>query len=171
MTAFVLSHTLFDAMLLDSPIGPIEIVLSGKGIRGVLLARNKGDKHPASVAGALGQSKDIIYAAQWLNDYFLGEKKPFPWKYFDLKGRSGFELKVWRALCKIPFGQTASYRDISGEIGMPKGARAVGQANKRNPLPLFIPCHRVIASDGTIGGYSCGIGIKKALLEHEGIKR
>lgn len=108
---------------------------------------------------------------QWLKAYFENRSRdPFPWDWLDLSGLSPFQKKVYRALWEIPFGQTRSYQEVATAIGKPKAARAVGQANKKNPIPVLIPCHRVISADGTMGGYSCGIGIKKILLAHEGIK-
>ncbi|HVW83455.1 MAG TPA: MGMT family protein, partial [Bryobacteraceae bacterium] len=74
---------------------------------------------------------------------------------------------VWRALMAIPYGQTASYRDIAVAVGRPKGFQAIGQANTRNPIPIIVPCHRVINADGSLGGYGGGVDRKRALLEME----
>lgn len=79
-----------------------------------------------------------------------------------------FQLAVWSALQDIPYGQTASYKDVAAKIGRPAAARAVGQANGANPLPIFIPCHRVITSGGSLGGYAFGPEVKRALLKLEG---
>jgi methylated-DNA-[protein]-cysteine S-methyltransferase len=78
-----------------------------------------------------------------------------------------FQQRVWRLVSRIPYGKTRSYGDVASELGIPKGPRAVGQANARNPVPLLIPCHRVIASGGGLGGYSAGIEKKRFLLEWE----
>lgn len=78
-----------------------------------------------------------------------------------------FQIKVWKTLCTIPIGQTLSYGKLAKRIGMPKAARAVGNALGANPVPIFIPCHRVIASDGSLGGFSSGLDIKKLLLKKE----
>lgn len=107
---------------------------------------------------------------KWLDDYFKGAKKPFPWKLLTLTTGTKFEQKVWKELWKIPYGKTVSYKDIAKRVGSPKAVRAVGQANKKNPLPIVIPCHRVIASDGSIGGYAYGVEMKKKLLRLEGIQ-
>jgi O-6-methylguanine DNA methyltransferase len=91
-------------------------------------------------------------------------------KYFncplDVRG-TPFERKVWSALAKIPYGQTRSYKEIAEAIGHPKAFRAVGRANGSNPLPLIIPCHRVIQSNGDLGGYGHGVEVKKRLLNLE----
>ena len=80
-----------------------------------------------------------------------------------------FQQQVWKALQAIPYGQTRSYKDIALEVGLPKGFRAVGMANSRNPIPIFIPCHRVIAADGSLGGYGGGVRLKQTLLQTEGL--
>lgn len=100
-----------------------------------------------------------------LNEYFEGKRKVFtvPIKLFG----TNFQLKVWKALCDIPCGQTRSYKDIALHVGNPKAARAVGMANNRNPIAIIVPCHRVIASDGTLGGYAAGLDVKQKLLRIE----
>ena len=80
---------------------------------------------------------------------------------------SGFQLKVWKALLKIPSGRVVSYQDIADEIGMPRAARAVGRAVGENPISILIPCHRVVRKSGDIGGYRWGVVRKKAILRHE----
>tara|TARA_B110000503_G_scaffold21267_1_gene32277 strand:- start:62 stop:478 length:417 start_codon:yes stop_codon:yes gene_type:complete len=106
-------------------------------------------------------------AEDQLNEYFEGERQQF-----DLKMRpSGtpFQLSVLAALQEIPFGQTRTYRDIAERIGRPKAVRAVGTANGRNPLPIVIPCHRVIGADGTLTGFGGGLPAKSFLLELESV--
>ena len=100
-----------------------------------------------------------------LDKYLKGKLRRFNLK-LDMKGTS-FERKVWSALAKIPYGQTRSYKDIAKAIGHPKAFRAVGNANGRNPLPLIIPCHRVIESNGGLGGFGHGLKVKKQLLDFE----
>jgi O-6-methylguanine DNA methyltransferase len=97
--------------------------------------------------------------------YFKGKLKRFDCK-LDLKG-TPFEKKVWSALAKIPYGQTRSYKEIARAIGHPKAHRAVGNANGENSIPLILPCHRVIASNGGLGGFGHGVKVKKRLLDFE----
>ncbi|MEQ8200099.1 MAG: methylated-DNA--[protein]-cysteine S-methyltransferase [Syntrophomonadaceae bacterium] len=78
-----------------------------------------------------------------------------------------FMLAVWQQLRQVPYGKTASYKDIAAAIGNPRAARAVGQANRRNPIAIFIPCHRIIGAQGNLGGFSCGLDYKKKLLAIE----
>jgi methylated-DNA-[protein]-cysteine S-methyltransferase len=100
-----------------------------------------------------------------LDEYFLGKRRKFDIP-LNLSG-TPFNLGVWRALSEIRYGQTRSYRDIAKQIANPNAVRAVGNANGKNPVPIVIPCHRVISSDGGLGGYSCGLERKAWLLEHE----
>jgi O-6-methylguanine DNA methyltransferase len=101
-----------------------------------------------------------------LEEYFAGNRREFSFA-LDLRG-TDFQLACWRALLAIPYGETRSYGDIARAVGRPYGFRAVGMANNRNPLAIVVPCHRVIASDGTLCGYGGGLEIKRRLLELEG---
>jgi O-6-methylguanine DNA methyltransferase len=101
-----------------------------------------------------------------LEEYFAGVRRDFSFP-LDLRGTE-FQLACWRALVAIPYGQTRTYGDIARAVGRPQGFRAVGMANNRNPVAIVVPCHRVIASDGTLCGYGGGLDIKRKLLELEG---
>jgi len=101
-----------------------------------------------------------------LEQYFEGERKRFSFR-LDLRG-TDFQLACWHALLEIPYGETRTYADIARAIGKPRAFRAVGMANNRNPVAVVVPCHRVIASDGTLCGYGGGLDIKRKLLELEG---
>ena len=101
------------------------------------------------------------------DEYFRGKAVEFNVP-LSLKG-SSFDLAVWKALQKIPWGSALSYGEVAASIGRPQAARAVGGACGRNPVPIIIPCHRVLASNALVGGFSGGINIKKALLGLEGI--
>jgi methylated-DNA-[protein]-cysteine S-methyltransferase len=99
--------------------------------------------------------------------YFNGHLNKFKQEIKFITG-TDFEQKAWLALREIPYGETRTYKWLAEKVGSPKAARAIGQALKKNPLPIILPCHRVIASDGSLGGFSCGVEIKKRLLMHEG---
>jgi O-6-methylguanine DNA methyltransferase len=105
------------------------------------------------------------YVAE-LEEYFAGERREFTFP-LDLRG-TDFQLACWQALLAIPYGETRSYADIARAIGKPNAFRAVGMANNRNPIAIVVPCHRVIASDGTLCGYGGGLDVKRKLLELEG---
>ena len=104
-------------------------------------------------------------AARQLKSYFAGELKEFSLP-LEPSG-TDFMKQVWAALCGIPYGKTATYGEIAEKVGRPKAARAVGLANNRNPIPIFIPCHRVIGADGSLTGYAGGLDMKKKLLDLE----
>ncbi len=108
----------------------------------------------------------MFNAFQQLDEYFKTKRKEFS-VLLDIKGTE-FQMKVWNELLKIPYGKTVSYKTIAEKLGGAKYVRAVGKANATNPIPIIIPCHRVIGSNGSLGGYSGGIEIKEKLLELEG---
>ena len=118
------------------------------------------------VCGSSG-STVLDSAFTQLDEYLNGERESFELA-LDPEG-TDFQRMVWAALTLIPYGETASYSEIARRIGHPNACRAVGNANNRNPIPIFIPCHRVIRSDGDIGGYASGQDLKMRLLRIEGI--
>lgn len=127
-----------------------------------LRAENKSGK---AVRFEESESAMRDYVRQ-LEEYFAGQRRQFNFA-LDLRG-TDFQLACWRALLAIPYGETRSYGDIARAVGKPQGFRAVGMANNRNPVAIVVPCHRVIASDGTLCGYGGGLDVKRKLLELEG---
>lgn len=101
-----------------------------------------------------------------LDQYFAGKRTDFTVP-LDLRG-TDFQLRCWNALLEIPFGKTCSYADLARKVGSPRGFRAVGMANHDNPIPIIVPCHRVITSDHKLGGYGGGLDLKEKLLRLEG---
>lgn len=122
---------------------------------------------PEAEGGPVAESEPILReACRQLGEYFAGQRRAF-----DLPLRlagTPFQEAVWRELQRIPFGTTLSYAELAERIGNAKAVRAVGSANGKNPLPIFIPCHRVIATGGGLGGYGGGLEMKSWLLRHEG---
>lgn len=113
----------------------------------------------------VGESGVLKEAHRQLSAYLAGELKEFS---LPLAPRgTDFQHKVWEALRRIPYGETASYKDIAEEVGRPRAFRAVGMANNHNPIPIIIPCHRVIGSDGSLVGYGGGLDLKQRLLNLE----
>ena len=147
-----------------SPVGPLFLAASTKGL--VRLEFEARGQKPNPDATQLRESKPALapYVRE-LNDYFAGERREFSLP-LDLRGTE-FQLACWRALLKIPYGETRSYRDIAQAIGHPQAYRAVGMSNNRNPIAIVLPCHRVIASSGSLCGYGGGLDIKRKLLELE----
>ncbi len=111
------------------------------------------------------QTPLIQKAAVQLREYFDGNRTEFDLPLL-LRGTE-FQLSVWKALQTIAAGETRSYKEIAVQIGIPKAVRAVGMANNRNPLPIIVPCHRVVGSDGSLTGYAGGLSVKQYLLELE----
>jgi O-6-methylguanine DNA methyltransferase len=121
-----------------------------------------GERFPGMIIRDDRKNKEVL---SQLEKYLKGQLMHFD-SPLDMRGTS-FERKVWSALAKIPYGKTRSYKDIAQAIGHPKAFRAVGNANGRNSLPLIIPCHRVIESNGGLGGFGHGLKVKKQLLNFE----
>ena len=150
---------------LDSPAGPLLLAVSDKGL--VLLEFDRGVFPPKKLTAEWVESSEATrpYVRE-LREYFAGSRREFTFP-LDLRGTE-FQVKCWRALLDIPYGQTRTYADIARAVDQPKGFRAVGLANNRNPIAIVVPCHRVIASDGTLCGYGGGLDVKRKLLELEG---
>jgi methylated-DNA-[protein]-cysteine S-methyltransferase len=142
----------------DSKIGPLEITGTEKGISGLRFVRKKA-KSDSTLPPIMKE------ALKQLDEYFLGKRKDFSVKLI-LQG-TDFQKKVWEQLKKIPYASTASYKEIARAIGNEKAVRAVGGANGRNNIGIIVPCHRVIAHDGTLGGFGGGLWRKEWLLKHE----
>lgn len=148
---------------IDSPIG--KLLLRGRDGIVEELHFPKSSKKPTIDLGTKDETSfgEVI---QQLNEYFQGKRKNF-----DLQiSPSGtpFQEKVWQELQNIPYGQAVSYSFIAEKIGNPKGSRAVGMANNKNPIPIIIPCHRVIGKDGSLTGFGGGLDTKRFLLDLEG---
>ncbi len=122
---------------------------------------------PKQAVGDGSQATPVLKeTAVQLEEYFAGERQVFDLP-MELDGTE-FQCQVWAELSRIPYGQTISYGELARRIGRPGAFRAVGQANGRNPIPIIVPCHRVVAADG-LGGYGGGLPVKRALLAVEGI--
>lgn len=141
----------------ESPLGTLYLILAGSGLRAIDFRKPAGGMRRDSAPAAVKKE---------LKAYFETGKEEFSLK-FDIASGTDFERKVWLALREIPFGETRTYKWLAEKVGKPKASRAVGQALGRNPLPIVLPCHRIIESDGSIGGYSGGVDIKRRLLDME----
>ena len=143
--------------VIQSPVGPLTLT----GTEDALTRLSFG----GGQAGAGSPSPALELAARELEEYFAGVRREFTVPLAPVG--TAFQLAVWSALREIPYGATASYRDIAVRLGKPGGAVAVGQANSRNPIPIIIPCHRVIGAGGQLVGYTGGLEIKRFLLRLE----
>jgi methylated-DNA-[protein]-cysteine S-methyltransferase len=148
---------------IPSPLGDLLLTGNGQALTGVYLTPHRHG--PTVGVEWVRDEAPFAEARRQLAEYFAGTRT-----VFDLPTAATgtpFQQRVWQALCGIPHGQTASYRDMAHAIGNPKAVRAVGLANGRNPLSIVVPCHRVIGSDGSLTGYGGGVERKQWLLAHE----
>ncbi len=170
----------FHSTTVTSPVGPLFLAASDRGLVALEFEarlpgqqtirpnpRNLRAEHSKGAAIHFEESESAMepYLLE-LQQYFAGERREFSFP-LDLRG-TDFQLACWRALLAIPYGETRSYADIARAVSRPRGFRAVGMANNRNPVAIVVPCHRVIASNGTLCGYGGGLEVKRKLLELEG---
>ena len=145
--------------LLDTPLGTLRLVSDGKAVTRIEFEDQHSDDGEALMDEVLQE------CARQLLEYFAGERQSFQLS-LSAEGTE-FQRQVWSELCNIPFGELCSYRDIAERIGNRKAVRAVGAANGKNPIPIIVPCHRVIGSDGSLTGFGGGLAAKQQLLQLE----
>jgi methylated-DNA-[protein]-cysteine S-methyltransferase len=149
----------------DSPIGPLTVAADENGVRHILFAENR---HDAKGREQWQRDPDAVAEPRrQLLEYLQGKRRRF-----DLilaPAGTDFQLDVWQMLAQIPFGATWSYKELAERLGKPTATRAVGAANGRNPLPIVLPCHRVIGNNGALTGFGGGLPTKVALLKLEGV--
>ena len=157
-----MTTSLTTTMPLDTPIGRLVLESDGDVLIGVWLPdeRRHGRRDADDVPTVLKET------ASQLEEYFAGERTEFDVP-MELDG-TPFQKEVWAELSRIGYGETISYGELARRVGRPRGPRAVGQANGHNPIPIIVPCHRVLAGNG-IGGYGGGLKVKRALLAIEGV--
>lgn len=146
----------------ESPVGPLRLV----GRRGAIVSIGfMNGRATALPPGAVLDANALAPAIRQLEEYFRGTRREFE-VAIDPAG-TDFQLAVWRELMRIPYGETRSYGEIARAIGRPAASRAVGAANGANPIPIVVPCHRVIGSGGSLTGFGGGLTAKRLLLELE----
>jgi methylated-DNA-[protein]-cysteine S-methyltransferase len=154
-------------------VGDIVVAQSSKGICSLEFGRLSERSYLKRLSACLGpdvsfEMRSLPIVEVQLKNYFAGKVTSFSLEV-DLRNITSFQRQVLRQTMKVPYGRTSSYGDIASRIGRPAAYRAVGNAVGANPIPIVIPCHRIIASDGGIGGYSSGLSNKKKLLTLEGV--
>jgi methylated-DNA-[protein]-cysteine S-methyltransferase len=152
---------------IDTPFGEMLLAGNATELHQVLLPNSAQEVAALGVLSddSKGCPQAVARTAEQLGEYFCGERQ-----FFELElapAGTQFQRSVWFALSSIPYGQTATYGDIAAVVGRPTAYRAVGASNARNPLPVVLPCHRVIGSDGRLVGFGGGLSLKQALLDHE----
>lgn len=149
-----------DRIVFDTPVGPMALEGTEDALTALYLPNT-----PVEPVGA--ETPLLARGRGELLEYLVGKRRTFD---LPLKPQgTPFQQKVWSALADIPYGQTITYGELARRVGCPKGSRAVGQANHRNPLPILLPCHRVVGAGGTLTGYGGGLELKEWLLRLEGI--
>ena len=149
------------ARVIDSPLGPLQLVATGSHLSAIHFPGRHG-----AYTQDNGTCTVLELASLQLTEYFAGQRRAF-----DLPlaaGGTAFQQAVWQALREIPWGELRSYRDIACALRNPHAVRAVGAANGRNPLPIVVPCHRVIGANGSLTGFAGGLEAKRLLLDLEG---
>ncbi|MBK7935720.1 MAG: methylated-DNA--[protein]-cysteine S-methyltransferase [Lewinellaceae bacterium] len=146
---------------LSTPVGWFEITGSELGVRTVHFC-----EQPGVASDGLAEDHPVSMCRKQLEAYFAGQRQDFDLK-LDWGGATDFHRQVWAELLKIPFGKTASYSEIAEKVGNPAAVRAVGLANRSNPIAIVVPCHRVIGKAGELRGYFYGLDTKMQLLRHE----
>ncbi|MCX5889288.1 MAG: methylated-DNA--[protein]-cysteine S-methyltransferase [Deltaproteobacteria bacterium] len=149
-----------------TPLGSLLLTFTANGLAALDFAA-EGCKIPAASPPPPNLATLIESVKKELAQYFSGQLVDFKALPLDLQG-TPFQQKVWQELQRIPRGRTISYKELARRAGSPQAFRAAGQANAVNPIPIIVPCHRVIAADGSLGGYSSGLERKEWLLKHEG---
>ena len=154
--------------IIQSPVGDLRLVASEEALIAVLW---ENDRPKPMRLGTLVENENhpvLLETERQLKEYFRGKRKTFSLK-LELIGTK-FQKDVWQMLVAIPFGETRSYGELARQLGNPRATRAVGAANGRNPIPIVVPCHRVIGASGKLTGFGGGLNIKAHLLELEGDK-
>lgn len=144
--------------ILETPFGKIYLIFSGPSLTGITFDRPQGISFRSSEAAGPAKRE--------LEEYFSQGRKRFSCET-SFPGGSEFERLVWNALREVPYGETRTYKWLADRIGHPRSCRAVGNALGKNPIPIIFPCHRIIESDGSLGGYSSGTDLKRRLIEME----
>jgi methylated-DNA-[protein]-cysteine S-methyltransferase len=148
------------AYLWQSPFGPLAITTSERGLTRIMFKHEQNACELTSEPDAI--TRDCV---EQLQQYFTGERRDFSVP-LDLRG-TPFQLACWNALLHIPYGETRTYAQQAVAVNSPRGFRAVGAANGANPIPIIVPCHRVLATGGKLGGYGGGLSLKEKLLRLE----
>ena len=159
-------HQEWTVCLEGTPMGSLFLTFTANGLAALDFA-GEGCKIPSGSPPPLNLATLIESVKKELAKYFSGQLVDFHALPLDLQG-TPFQQKVWRELRRIPRGRTISYKELARRAGSPQAFRAAGQANAVNPIPILVPCHRVIAANGSLGGYSSGLDRKRWLLRHEG---
>ena len=157
--------------VVDSPIGPLLVAATGRGLARIFFDAEP-ELHLDRLAKAFGprvlrSASSVGSAHRQLDEYFAGDRSSFELDV-DLRGAAPFAHGVLDELARVPYGQTTTYGALAAKVGAPRAARAVGMVMNRNPIPIVLPCHRVVGANGSLTGYAGGLHVKERLLRLEG---
>lgn len=161
-------HTTTETLVtttVDSPVGPLRLVANDRAIVAVLWPCDQHNRVRFDHDPVPGTNQVLEQTARQLEEYFAGTRRSFDVP-LDPDGTE-FQQQVWAALTRIPFAETSTYGKQAATIGRPRAVRAVGAANGRNPIPIIVPCHRIVGADGSLTGFAAGVDTKRWLLDHE----
>ncbi|MBM3678964.1 MAG: methylated-DNA--[protein]-cysteine S-methyltransferase [Actinobacteria bacterium] len=158
--------------VVDSEIGPLLVAVSDRGLLRISFD-SEADHHLEWIArlagpGVLRTPRAVDAVRRELDEYFAGKRQAFDLSV-DLRGQAAFTIRVLDELAQVPFGETATYAELARRAGNPKAARAVGMVMNKNPIPIVLPCHRIVGANGSLTGYAGGLDVKERLLRHEGV--
>lgn len=158
--------------VVESPVGPLLMAASDRGLFRISFEPDP-ERHLDRLAREFGSrvlrsSKFVERAHRQLDEYFAGDRRAFELRV-DLRASAPFAHRVLDELARVPFGETTTYGALARSVGAPRAARAVGTVMNRNPLPIVLPCHRVVGANGSLTGYGGGLHVKERLLRHEGV--
>jgi methylated-DNA-[protein]-cysteine S-methyltransferase len=157
--------------VMDSPLGPLWIAVGPKGVLAIHYGAEPSHGELARIVraygpGVLPDARRADPVARELDQYFSGKRRAFD-VAVDLSPLTDFQRRILSATARVPFGDVSTYARMAARAGSDKASRAAGQALGSNPIPIVVPCHRILASDGSLGGYSGGLDAKRVLLQHE----
>jgi methylated-DNA-[protein]-cysteine S-methyltransferase len=157
--------------VVDSPVGPLLVAATGRGLARIYFDPDP-EHHLDRLAKTFGPrilraTSSVDPAARQLDEYFAGDRSAFELDV-DLRGAAPFAQHVLDELARVPYGQTTTYGTLAARVGAPRAARAVGTVMNRNPIPIVLPCHRVVGANGSLTGYGGGLHVKEHLLRLEG---
>lgn len=164
----------FRYAVVSSPVGPVTVVEGERGVIAVEFGAPSAEALGARLAAGLGEQVELekrarLRATTEIAEYFRSRRRTFGVP-IDLSLANDFQRRVLQRLARVGFGQLTTYGELAKSVGKPGAARAVGVAMAKNPLPILVPCHRVVASNGSLGGFSGGLEVKRRLHRHEGIE-
>lgn len=158
--------------VVDSGIGPLLVAVTDGGLLRISFDPDP-EAHLEALARLAGRAvlrapRQVDAARRELEEYFAGRRRAFDLRV-DLRGQADFTVRVLAELARVPFGETTTYAELARRSGSPKGARAVGMVMNRNPIPIVLPCHRIVGANGSLTGYAGGLDVKERLLRLEGV--